>query len=71
MDALKRPLRIPPDFIRYAEAEGIFELYERMLQELITAKPEDPLQFLADYLGRKDDNRTCARWRGSAPYDLA
>lgn len=63
MDALKRPLRIPPDFARYAEAKGIFELYERMLQELITAKPEDPLQFLADYLARKDDNGTCVHVR--------
>ena len=71
MDALKRPLRIPPDFIRYAEAEGIFELYERMLQELIIAKPEDPLQFLANYLARKDDNGMCACWRGLAPYGLA
>jgi len=56
MDAIKRPLRIPPDFAKYAEAEGIFQLYERMLQELITAKPEDPLQFLSEYLTRKDDN---------------
>lgn len=64
MDALKRPLRIPPDFARYAEAKGIFELYERMLQELITAKPEDPLQFLADYLARKDDNGMSACWEG-------
>jgi len=59
MDAIKRPLRIPPDFAKYAEAEGIFQLYERMLQELITAKPEDPLQFLSEYLTRKDDNGIC------------
>ena len=58
MDALKRPLRVPPDFASYAEAEGIFQLYERMLQALITAKPEDPLQFMSEYLTRKDDNGT-------------
>ena len=56
MDALKRPLRIPPDFGNYAEERGIFQLYERMLQELIVAKPEDPLQFLAEYLDRQEDD---------------
>ncbi len=58
MDALKRPLRIPPDFSNYAEEKGIFQLYERMLQELIVARPEDPLQFLVDYLGKQQEDGT-------------
>ena len=56
MDATKRPLRIPPDFGNYAEEKEIFQLYERMLQELIIARPEDPLQFLVDYLDRQQDD---------------
>ena len=56
MDALKKPLRIPPDFGNYAEEKGIYQLYERMLQEVIVARPEDPLQFLADYLARQQDD---------------
>ena len=56
MDSLKRPLRVPPDFSLYAEHKGIFQLYERMLQELIVAKPVDPLAFLAQYLSRQQDD---------------
>ena len=56
MDALQRPLRIPPGFSNYAEDKGVFELYSRMLGELIVNKPSDPLQFLVDYLSRPKDN---------------
>lgn len=56
MDKLKKPLRIPPDFGNYAEERGIFQLYELMLQELIIARPVDTLQFLIDYLSRKEDD---------------
>lgn len=54
MDSLKRPLRVPPDFSLYAEQHGIFELYGRMLEELLISKPIDPLTFLVQYLGRQD-----------------
>ena len=54
MDALKRPLRIPMEFSRYAEEKGIFELYELMLKEILVHKPEDPLKFLHEFLGRKN-----------------
>lgn len=56
MDALKRPLTIPPEFSRYAEEKGLFELYERMLSELLVAKPEDPLAFLHEYLSLSRDD---------------
>ena len=55
MDALKRPLNIPPEFSRYAEEKGLFVLYERMLAELLVARPDDPLSFLHEYLSLKDD----------------
>lgn len=52
MDAIKRPLRIPPDFSKYAEDKGLFELYERMLAELLVEKPQDPLSFLLEHLSQ-------------------
>lgn len=52
MDALKRPLAIPPEFGVYAEEKGVFQLYEGMLSQLVLHKPTDPLAFLAAYLAR-------------------
>lgn len=43
-------LSIPPEFSNYAEEKGIFTLYEGMLHALLVARPEDPLQFLSQYL---------------------
>lgn len=48
-------LCIPPEFSNYAEEKGLFTLYEGMLQELIAAKPHNPLQFLCDYLSQGRD----------------
>ncbi|XP_065830261.1 adenylate kinase 8-like [Oscarella lobularis] len=56
MDATKRPLRIPPDFTLYAEKHKIFQLYERIIQELIVTQPDDPLQAIIDILKRPKDN---------------
>lgn len=56
MDALKRPLRIPAEFSMYAEEKGIFELYERMLRELLVEKPVDPLAFLHEFLGQQESD---------------
>ena len=50
MDDLKKPLRIPSGFSRYAEEKGVFQLYERMLEELLVEKPVDPLSFLHEFL---------------------
>ena len=43
-------LSIPPEFSSYAEEKGIFTLYENMLQALLAARPENPLEFLCNYL---------------------
>lgn len=48
-------LTIPPEFSTYAEEKGIFTLLESMLQELIVARPDEPLQFLDEYLSRDKD----------------
>lgn len=58
MDALKRPLHIPPDFSKYAEEKHLFELYERMVAELLVARPEDPLTYLHEFLSQKKDDGT-------------
>ena len=56
-----RPLRIPPEFSRYAEDKCLFELYERMLGELLVVKPKDPLSFLMQFLSRdKNDGKQLA-----------
>ena len=50
MDATKRPLLIPPEFGTYAEKHGIFEMYKRLIEQLIIHKPNDPLAFLIELL---------------------
>ena len=59
MDAIKRPLKIPPEFGRYAEEKGVFQLYERLLSALLMHRPEEPLQFLAEYLSRGREDGEC------------
>ncbi|XP_071801816.1 adenylate kinase 8-like [Asterias amurensis] len=55
MDQTKKPLRIPPQFGTYAEKHGLFELYKRLIEGLIVAKPQDPLDFLLEQL-KKENN---------------
>merc|ERR1712032_511731 len=55
IDKTKRPLRIPPQFQLFAEEHGLFDLYHRMLQRLVIVKPEDPLQWMIDWLQRESD----------------
>ena len=56
MDALKKPLRIPPEFSSYAEEKEVFPLLERLLQELLLCRPTEPLEFMASYLARERDD---------------
>jgi len=55
IDKTKRPLRVPPQFQLFAEEHGLFDLYHRMLQRLVIVKPEDPLQWMIDWLQRESD----------------
>ncbi|XP_069121761.1 adenylate kinase 8-like [Argopecten irradians] len=52
MDQTKRPLLIPPEFSTYAEKHGIFEMYKKLMEQLIINKPADPVAFLIDLLKR-------------------
>ncbi|XP_061117703.1 adenylate kinase 8 [Conger conger] len=52
MDATTKPLRIPPEMSIYAEKHEIFDLVQLMVTNLLVDKPEDPLQYLIDYLKR-------------------
>ena len=55
VDALRRPfLRISPEFGTYAEEHGVFQLLETLLRELLIARPENPLEFLAELLSKPD-----------------
>ncbi|XP_064649202.1 adenylate kinase 8-like [Lineus longissimus] len=56
MDQTKRPLRIPPEFATYSERHGIFELYKRLMEQLLLTKPDDPIPFLIDLLKRDNDD---------------
>eukprot|EP00794_Sanderia_malayensis_P016022 gene16022-17641_t len=56
MDATKRPLLIPPEFSVYAEKKGIFQLYEKILQNLVINQPEDPVQHVIDFLQEPEDD---------------
>ncbi|CAK8679207.1 unnamed protein product [Clavelina lepadiformis] len=59
MDATKKPLRIPPDFGVYAEEHGIFDMYKRLMCQLIVDRPDDPIQFIIDWMKR--DNNDVSR----------
>ena len=53
VDAIQRPLlRVSPEFGAYAEENGVFELFEAMLRELLMARPESPLEFLMKLLSK-------------------
>ncbi|KAK3611802.1 hypothetical protein CHS0354_040470 [Potamilus streckersoni] len=52
MDQTKRPLQVPPEFATYAEQHGLFDLYKRLMEQLIVHKPANPLTFLVELLKR-------------------
>ncbi|KAK6195868.1 hypothetical protein SNE40_001206 [Patella caerulea] len=56
MDQTKRPLLIPPEFANYAEHHGVFDMYKRLLEQLIITKPADPVTYLIDLLKRENDD---------------
>ncbi|XP_059148511.1 adenylate kinase 8-like [Physella acuta] len=56
MDQTKRPFRVPPEFATYAEKHGIFDMYKRLIEQLIISKPEDPLVFLINLLKKENDD---------------
>jgi len=55
MDATKRPLRVPPSFSVYAEEHGLFELFKKLMCEIIVDKPDDPLSYAIEWLERDGD----------------
>ena len=56
MDALRRPLRIPPSYPIYAEKHNVNHLFTKMLESLLVEQPVDPLQHLIDHLKRETNN---------------
>jgi adenylate kinase len=56
MDATQRPFLVSPEFAVYAERHGLFQLYERIIQELVITQPEDPLDAMIAILKRPNDD---------------
>jgi len=56
MDQTKRPLRIPPEFATYAEKHGIFDMYKRLIEQLVISKPDDPVMHLINQLKKENDD---------------
>lgn len=56
MDQTKRPLKIPPEFATYAEKHGIFDMYKRLIEQLVIARPEDPIAYLISQLKKENDD---------------
>ncbi|XP_051749814.1 adenylate kinase 8 isoform X1 [Ctenopharyngodon idella] len=52
MDATVRHLRIPPEMAIYAEKHDIFHLVQTLVRNLMVDKPEDPIQYLINFLKR-------------------
>ncbi|ESO08987.1 hypothetical protein HELRODRAFT_74350 [Helobdella robusta] len=50
MDATKRPLKIPPEFASYADKHNLFEVFKRLLTALIIKRPENPADFIIEFL---------------------
>ncbi|NP_001018480.1 adenylate kinase 8 [Danio rerio] len=52
MDSAERPLRIPPEMVIYAEKHDIFHLIQTLVRNLMVDKPDDPIQYLINFLER-------------------
>lgn len=56
MDATAKPLRIPPQMTVYAEEHHIFHIIQKMTQNLLIDRPDDPIQYLIDHLRKDNDD---------------
>ncbi|XP_014605794.1 PREDICTED: adenylate kinase 8-like [Polistes canadensis] len=50
VDAIKRPLSIPPRFIAYLEKHKIYELFQELAKQLIIDQPEDHILYMKQCL---------------------
>ncbi|TPP62615.1 hypothetical protein FGIG_12494 [Fasciola gigantica] len=46
----RKPIRIPPEYVQYADKHSIFRLAQNLLKALIIDRPDDPLSYLIEYL---------------------
>jgi hypothetical protein len=51
-----KPMTIPSKYSNYATQNNLFNLFQFMLEELLVAKPDDPLTFLQNILKRPTTN---------------
>ncbi|XP_015177207.1 PREDICTED: adenylate kinase 8-like [Polistes dominula] len=50
VDAIKRPLFIPPRFVAYLEKHKIYELFQELAKQLIIDQPEDHILYMKQCL---------------------
>ncbi|KAG9471258.1 hypothetical protein GDO78_015331 [Eleutherodactylus coqui] len=56
MDATAKPLRIPPQMAVYAEEHRVFDILQKMVQNLLIDRPEDPIPYLIAHLRQDNDD---------------
>ncbi|XP_054844493.1 adenylate kinase 8-like [Eublepharis macularius] len=55
MDATSKPHQIPPAMALYAEKHRIFQLMQAMLEAVLIARPQDPIEFMIEHLQKDND----------------
>ncbi|XP_027505831.1 adenylate kinase 8 isoform X5 [Corapipo altera] len=55
--AMEDPAQLwPPPVGTYAEEQGLFQLLQNMLEELLIHKPDDPIEFMINHLKQNNDD---------------
>ncbi|XP_023289073.1 adenylate kinase 8 [Orussus abietinus] len=61
VDAIKRPLKIPPRFVPYLEKHRIYELFHELATQVVIKKPKDHLLFFKQSIHHAARSRDVAR----------
>ncbi|XP_071981632.1 adenylate kinase 8 isoform X2 [Engystomops pustulosus] len=56
MDGTARARSIPPHMAVYAEQHQVFHILQKMVENLLIDRPEDPIQYLIDHLKKDNDD---------------
>ncbi|XP_027543388.1 adenylate kinase 8 isoform X5 [Neopelma chrysocephalum] len=55
--AMEDPAQLwPPPVGTYAEEQGLFQILQNMLEELLIHKPDDPIEFMINHLKQNNDD---------------
>nr|KAF7427258.1 hypothetical protein H0235_006952 [Vespula pensylvanica] len=70
VDAIKRPLSIPPRFVAYSEKHKIYELFQELSKQLIIDQPDDHILYMKQCLEHAIRKRDIPRIILIAPPDF-